>query len=197
MNKNRDTKEDLLLKSQELKRQADEILKDSDVVEIFSSYGEVRLVGSYALDVMSRPDLDIYVLTDEHNYEKLMSILGSVFSKNYFQQVCFANWLDTPRESGIIGYYLEPKVNIGKNRWKLDIWFMVRDQYKSYTEKFLELLTKDNPDEKRLTILELKNHYKDGEKYKGNINGKLIYKAVLEHGVKNYQEFEKYLKTTK
>ncbi len=186
----------LLLKSKEFKSQADEILKKTKIVELFSTYGEVKMVGSYPLDVMLREDLDIYVLVKEHSYAKVVEIITSLLSLNYFQQICFANWLDHSREKGLKGYYLEPKVNIGGNRWKLDIWFMTEDQYKFHTEKFLELLkNNENADKLRLKILELKNHYREGDKYQGNINGKLIYKAVLEHGVRTVEQFENYVKT--
>lgn len=185
------TKSNLSNVSAEYRKQAAKILKNSRVIELFSDYGTVKLVGSYALNVMLRPDLDIYVLTKKQDFEKLSKILNRLFSKNYFQQICFANWYDFSRESGIEGYYLEPKINIGKNRWKLDIWFMTEDQYKPHTEKFLGLLNNDfNPEIKRGIILELKNHFRDGEKYKGNINGKMIYKAVLEDGIKTPKEFE-------
>src|SRR5205823_2929524 len=105
------------------------ILKKSNILNILLDYGEIKLVGSYPLHVMLRPDLDMYVLAKKHDYEKCVKIVSSIFSMHYFQQICFANWLDYPRKSGNTGYYLEPRVTIGDNRWKLDIWLMTYNQY--------------------------------------------------------------------
>ncbi|MEK7497931.1 MAG: hypothetical protein AAB656_03360, partial [Patescibacteria group bacterium] len=129
-----DSKNNLSKFSAEYKRQADKILDDTGILKLFSTYGILKLVGSYPLNVMLRPDLDIYVVTKEHNFNRLTEIINKLISKNYFQQVCFANWQDFSRTSGVKGYYLETKINIGENRWKLDIWFMAEDQYKPYTE---------------------------------------------------------------
>ncbi len=184
-------KGDLFQISDEFKRQADQILYDSRIVELFSTYGEVKLVGSYPLNVMFRPDLDIYVLVKKYNFKKVTQIISDLISKNYFQQICFANWQDFSRDKGIKGYYLEPKINIGNNRWKLDIWFMTEDQYEPHTERFLDLMKKSlNPEETRQTILKFKDYFHEGEKYKNGVNGRMIYNAILLKGIKTPEELK-------
>ena len=187
----------LIQKSQEFKKQADEILKDSKLVEVLSKYGEIKFTGSYPLDVMMRPDLDVYAIAKENSREKMLEVVQGIFSSCYFDEIRFTNYLDFHKDQDDHkGYYFQPLVKIGENRWKLDIWLMTEDRYRPYTEHFLELLNKDsNPDEKRLAIIKLKNHYREGQKYRSGINGKMIYEAVLEHGINNVEDFEEYLKT--
>src|SRR5258708_2576900 len=186
----------LLQKSQEFKRQADEILSNFKLVEGLCKYGEVKFTGSYPLNVMMRPDLDVYAIAKENSKEKMLEVIHNIFSTVYFEEIRFTNYLDFHKDQDDHkGYYIQPHKRIGENKWKLDVWLMTEDRYEPHTEHFLDLLNKDeDADKKRLIILELKNYYREGEKYKKGINGRVIYEAVLEQGIKNVMEFEAYLK---
>ncbi|SRR5260221_10855475 len=186
---------ELLKRSKEFKKQADEILGRSKLVEVLSRYGEVKFTGSYPLNLMMRPDLDVYAIAKENSKEKMLEVVQGIFSSCYFDEIRFTNYLDFYKDQDDHkGYYFQPLVKIGDNRWKLDIWLMAENRYEPHTEHFLEILNKDpHANEKRLIILELKNHYKEGQKYKNNINGRKIYEAVLENEVKNVEEFERFL----
>jgi hypothetical protein len=185
----------LLSKSNQIKADADKLLAESNLVEILSLYGDVKFVGSYPLNVMLRSDLDVYAITKENNREKMLEIVQKIFASNYFDEICFANWNDfeIDNEVGIKGYYIQPFVTIGENRWKLDVWLMTEDQFKPYTEEFLELIKDDPNEEKRLAILKLKETFAEGEKYVTGINGKLIYKAVLQDNIRTPEQFKIYL----
>lgn len=189
-------KNQLLLQSRIIKKEADKILKESDLLNILKIYGEVKFVGSYALDVMLRPDLDVLVFSSKHDFSKLKETLKQIVIKNYFQQICFANWVDFRKQDTLNGYYIQPQIKIGNNNWKLDIWLLTRDQYKPQTERFAKLLKFEKKSEfKKLSILSLKNEFRKGSKYIKPIDGKLIYEAVLEKGVQNKPDFMKYLKS--
>ena len=57
----------LLEESKRIKVQADRILKESGIIEILKDYGEIKIGGSYPLDVMLRPDLDFFVVREKHD----------------------------------------------------------------------------------------------------------------------------------
>src|SRR5258706_3801423 len=179
MNQDKNSLE-LLHRSREIKNQAEKILNGSKLIEALSKYGEVKFTGSYPLDVMVRPDLDVYAIAKENSKDRMLEVIHDIFSSFYFEEIRFTNYLDFHKEQDDLkGYYIQPHIKIGENKWKLDIWLMTEDRYKPYTEHFLDLLNKDiHADEKRLMIIELKNHYREGQKYRNNINGKTIYETA-------------------
>lgn len=184
----------LLTKSNQIKSDAEKLLEESKIAEILSMYGDVKFVGSYPLNVMLRPDLDIYAI-GENNREKMLDIIQKIFVSNYFDEICFSNWVEFNQDQNLhSGYYIQTLATIGENRWKLDIWLMPESQFKTYTEEFLELIKDDPNEEKRLIILKLKEAFAEGKKYRKGVNGKLIYHAVLKDNITTVEEFEEYLK---
>src|SRR5260221_4555585 len=103
---------DLLINSNQIRCDEDRILNESNLVEILSSYGDVKFVGSYPLNVMLRPDLDVYAIAKENSREKMLEVFQKIFVSNYFDEICFANWNDfeMDNEVGIKGYYIQPSV---------------------------------------------------------------------------------------
>ena len=121
----------LIVESDKIKGQAGQILRDSDLEIILASYGVVKLTGSYPLNVMLRPDLDLYATVEKHDREKFKAVVDGLFAKNYFHEICYTNWSE--RIEGICGHYFQLKIEIGGIRWKLDVWLMTEDQYQPYT----------------------------------------------------------------
>ena len=190
----------LLEESKRIKSQADKILKESGIVEILQSYGEVKIGGSYALNVMLRPDLDLFVITNKHDWNKLLNIQSKIMKTKYFREFDFVNWIDFKEEVSdfMPGYYFQPWVPIDDQLWKIDVWLFTPEYDKSAgtTEHFKNLLS--NADEsKRIAILAIKEAMRQGKKYIEGVHGKLIYKAVLENGVTTLKDFEEFLRTQK
>src|SRR3989344_2197851 len=182
--------DDLIAQSQKLKHQADRILKESRLVEILTTYGNPKITGSYPLDVMLRPDLDIYVLTQHHDVKKMTTVISTLIENHYFNEIDFADWLNYSRK-GLIGYYLQPHTSLDGVDWKMDVWLIKENLYKPYTEEYIDLL-RASP-EKRKTILKIKNDLREGDKYIRGINGRKIYDAVLKHDIKNADGFKYFI----
>jgi hypothetical protein len=184
---------DLLKRSDEVKKEADKILSESKLLEILSQYGDVRVTGSYPLNTMLRPDLDVYAVTEKNDSEKMFQVMEKIIRGNYFEEVVLVNHEDFHKGDGWKGFYIQPKVTLGDRRWKLDVWLMEERDFRPYTQEFLELI-KDEPDsQKRLAILELKEKMSEGSKYVEGVDGKLIYEAVLKHGVRTEEEFRRFV----
>ena len=77
--------------SRRMKVQADRILKESKLVEILQGYGEVKILGSYALDLMLRPDLDLFVVTPKQDWENVLKLHAHLMKQRYFRDLNFAN----------------------------------------------------------------------------------------------------------
>jgi hypothetical protein len=187
----------LLIQSDQMKAVADRILRESGIIDVLKEYGEVKIGGSYALDVMLRPDIDLFVITPEHDWEKVTSVYSKIMARRYFREFDFVNWVDFDGE-GVVsmrGYYFQPWVPIDGRLWKMDIWLITADQDRSdsLTNHFKELLGREPDESKRIAILEIKKAMLEGKKYRNGVNGRLIYEAVLEGAVKSVEDFEKYL----
>ncbi len=187
----------LIEQSKATKAQADKILRESHILEILKEYGEVKIGGSYALDVMLRADLDLFVITKKHDWEKVIKIYDQLMRSKYFREFDFVNWVDFEDKSidPMKGYYFQPWVPIDDQLWKMDVWLVTPDQYNGSqsTDRFKELLDKETDDSKRIAILEIKEAMKQGKKYIKGVDGKLIYQAVLEHGIVDAESFKRFL----
>lgn len=186
----------LLEESKKVKVQADKILNESRILDVLKTYGEVKIGGSYTLDVMLRPDIDVFVVASHHDWDKILNIQTEIMKTKYFGELDFANWIDftDPTVTLLKGYYFQPRVQTDNELWKLDVWFLTPEYDKSAetTEHFKKIL--DVSDEsKRISILEIKEAMRQGRKYIDGVNGKLIYKAVLEHDIKTVDEFKIFL----
>lgn len=170
----------LIKKADFLKKEADSIVKESNIVNILSHLGDVHFVGGYYLNVIYRLDIDINVLSGCPDRDKALKVTNKLLKQGYFQTVGFADWKTFPKRGLPKGFYWELLVTKHKNSWKIDIWYLKPEEDHSVeaTEKFKSLLDK-NPS-KRIEILKLKRKYFNGTKYVGKATGFDIYTKILE-----------------
>lgn len=176
-------------KSKKFKRDADQLLEESKLLSILNKYGEVKLTGSYAYDLMMCGDIDIEVFGD-FTREKAQSILNDLISNTKFTGYMFFDWVKYEQPKWPKGYYIGFKQIMPgyKFQWKTDIWFM-KENRNSAIEYHNRLSNID--DETKGIILELKEYIKTSN---WQADSTQIYDAVLDHGVKTTKEFEEYLK---
>ncbi|MFC1735847.1 hypothetical protein ACFL1X_07000 [Candidatus Hydrogenedentota bacterium] len=187
----------ILRESEDLQSQADAILKESKVLDIFSSSGKVHLAGSYRLRLLVRPDIDIIVTAEGPSREKAVAATKQLLDDGYFQSVVFIDhlsWqerLDAKMDAHGFYWHLDlPKY--GK-QWKCDVWYLCpkEDLFVPQTERFEALL--DQYPEARKSILRLKNELREGKGYRGKATGTRITSAVLEHGIVDSKGLETFL----
>jgi len=190
----------VLEESKEIKIEADKLLLESKIFDLLETYGEVKIGGSYALDTMIRRDLDFFAITHNHDINKVAEINSQIIKSKYFHIVHYGNWHEfkpQPHESNAVeGYYFALYCWVNGFEWKSDVWLITSDQDKTAetTDHFSNLLDKEIDERKRISILEIKKDMREGSKYIEGVDGKLIYKAVLEHSVKNTEEFNEFIK---
>lgn len=173
---------DPLAISTKFKSEADEIFQQTKLLDVLSAYGTVHIIGSYVLDVMARPDLDIFVTASENDLQKAKAIMHQILDLDYFYEIAFADHVAVQLWSNIRGYYIQPHKLIGDHDWKLDIWLSTDEFFNNKTQEYLTRLEKsDKTAELRAKIIELKLHFRNGEKYRDKINGEKIYKTVLDN----------------
>lgn len=168
------------------------ILKDLHLIEILSKFGEVHIVGSVALGLMSWPDIDLIVLAKPNvkNFIKLVSDLFPmrlVYSMNIqdFRKSIYPN-----RPKGLYcGLQYIEKPNIF---WKIDIWFLLKSEDRALS--MVEWVKDNMNEEMRRKILRIKNQMRDKLENGKQISGMEVYKAVIEKNVTSLTEFENIIK---
>jgi hypothetical protein len=60
-----------------LKHEAERIIEELDLLRLLSAYGEARIVGSVALDLIVKLDIDIHLLVDNQD---ILEVVNGVYN---------------------------------------------------------------------------------------------------------------------
>src|SRR4030067_1845380 len=114
-----------LERAAKLRQEADDVLEQIGLHEILSPYGKVFPSGSYFLDVMVYPDIDLYIT--KVSLEQLFEIGAQIANCELVTQVVCEKSDDPVHLPD--GLYLKPRVNHGD--WgrpgKIDIWSLAAE----------------------------------------------------------------------
>ena len=169
-----------------LRDEAFQIIEAFGFLEMLGQYGDARLVGSVALDLVVKPDIDFHLVIDKSDVVNVAeSIMGSLIADERILEIRVSDYLE--KDSLKIGIDSLP----GRSAdWSIDIWITSDVSTTGFedTERIRSLLNEDN----REKILELKRFYfRKGELHDGMSS--IIYRAVLDEAISNLEEFPKYL----
>jgi hypothetical protein len=166
--------------------EAEEIIRELALLDLLSRYGDARVVGSVALDLVVKLDIDIHLLVAA---DDLLAVVDSVYRQ----------LLDRPRvrEVRISDYRDEGAVKIGIDRypgpsgtWSIDLWITNRVETTAFAT--VERLRRELLPEHRQAILAIKRHYDRQGLLRDGLSSR-IYEAVLAGGVRSVKAFEAYL----
>ena len=176
-------------RSRALKQEADEVLALIGLNELVASIGPLMSTGSYFMDLMMYPDIDVNLpLTTP---DKLLGV-GVDLSK----LACVKKLRYLRGGEGDLrdSFYLKPEISYGNwgRLWKVDIW--------SHPAPFLEKSHAEMTDLKsrmtaahRTLILDTKYRLLTPEGRTPMYSGIFIYRAVINHGMTQQTEIETYL----
>lgn len=172
-----------------LHQDAEGIIQDINLVGLLSKYGELKIVGSYALELMAWEDIDVLV-KGEPNYDKFLEVVNVLFKKENVYSLNIQDFRKSIYPDRPQGIYCGIKYLKSKDTfWKIDIWFLPESSAEDVVEEVKNKLT----DETREIILTIKNEMREKTKHGKEVSGMDVYKAVLDNGVKNLEEFKGYL----
>jgi len=165
---------DLVKFSNSLHLEADALLKKTDLIKKLSKYGEVRISGSYDLNLMMDGDIDLFVINKNFSKKKSVHILQDLIIKNDFGGYLYYDWSTRSHIGFPKGYYIGLKTEFKKRKWKVDVW-LVNETFKP-TEKLVNSIKSKLNKKNISTILRLKYNAK---KQGLNLRSSDIYKKVL------------------
>jgi hypothetical protein len=175
-----------------LKAEADNLLDTVHVFDILGRYSRIYPTGSYFLNLMVYPDIDIMI--DKVPVQTMFTIGGRLASSPQVFEVKFEKaGPDDPLVAN--GLYLKPRIRWGSwgRPWKIDIWSLDYAQIERKLiemRKFQSLLTPAL----RECILGYKIAHLTPEGRTPMYSGYFIYKAVLEEGLTEDEEISAYLR---
>jgi hypothetical protein len=176
-------------RARRLREEADLVLAEVSLYSILSPYGRIVFTGSYFLDLMMYPDIDLYIPTV--SIDQLFEIGARLASAEKVLQVVFER-STTPDLPG--GLYLKPRIAYGDwgRPWKIDIWSLddavVEDKMRDMV-RWREILTEPL----REQILAYKYSVLTALNRTPMYSGYFVYKAFLDEGLSDFGDVTRYL----
>lgn len=177
-------------RSVKLKLEADRLLKEIRLAERCQEIGPLTPTGSYYLDLMIYPDIDLYL--PPTTPRQLFEIAAWLVEQHPVQRVYFLNGGPGPLKDAL---YIKPVIAVGKweRPWKIDIWAV--DQ--SYIDEKQAELSDQNyrmtPDQRDL-ILAYKFSILNAQGRTPYFSGIHIYHAEIDHGLTQFADISAYLR---
>jgi hypothetical protein len=180
---------DPLERSAALRQEADLVLEQVRLHEILRPYGPIVPTGSYYLDVMVYPDIDLYI--SKVSIEELFAIGGQFAACERVFQVIFekSRTADLPG-----GLYLKPRIEYGAwgRPWKIDIWSLDDSVIEAKMEPMLRFRGAMTA-ELRERILRYKVSVLTENHRTPMYSGYFICRAFIDEGLTNFDEVSRYL----
>ena len=176
----------LLKYSNDRKKTAEKILKETGIVAVLKQFGKVMFVGSFANNTMIKPDIDIVIKAkNKPEMNKILLFLKKFISNN---RKFFGEWTEDRKSlSGkSIHFFYRDELD-----WKFDVLLTTKTEKKSL--KLQSQISRAVLNKKiRNDILTLKYYF---YKRKLRLNGLSvhIYNAVIKEKIKDIKNFMKYL----
>ncbi|UIK04207.1 hypothetical protein [Neorhizobium galegae] len=193
----------ILEKQAELQAQADAIVSALDLDDILGAVGNPVRVGSSALGLMVRRDIDITTVCEKLDGATHAAVAGIGRDLTLHPRIGalkFRNdtglWNTAPQDYPD-GLYLGAtyRTETGED-WNLDIWFIDEPDRQPDLEHLKTLLPRLT-DTARETILVIKAELAAMTPKGGKpAPSALVYEAVVDHGVKTTAEFERWMART-
>lgn len=154
-------------------KQATSLLENSDVVNLLSEFGTVVVVGSYAFDLMTEPDIDLVVITDTPK-ESSEKALEKISKLHLFQKLEYGDFQTFPRQNRPPYFILNMRTPHEGESWEIETWFLPEAREKIAFTEIMQSITQ----EQRGEILKLKLERKRSGTSKQKLSSYEIYKKV-------------------
>lgn len=180
---------DPLIHASRLRREAEDLLVSLDIAGVLGQYGPVSFVGSFFLDLMAYPDIDIN--TTGLSLEQVFQFAVRISNDQRVRQVIFERG-EQPDVKG--GLYLKFRVRAGEwgRPWKIDLWTFPPALYRqrlAENQHFKDRLTPVL----REQILRYKLSILTPQLRTPKYSGYWIYRAFLDEGLRDFKQVSAYL----
>ena len=174
----------------ENRQRAMRIIEATRIKEIWEQAGAtINLVGSLRMGLLVKHrDIDFHIYSSPLSVEESFAAVSQLAQHPAIKRVEYANLLDTEEQCiEWHAWYCEKD----EEPWQIDMIHILKgSKFDGYFERMADRITEVLTPEQRDTILTLKYDTPDDLK----IMGIEYYRAVIEGGVKNFGQFDKWRK---
>ena len=186
----------LLERQDRLQDEARSILTKLRLPGRLSLIGRPLQVGSSALGLMVRRDLDITVICAELDLKRVAKLCSELICLEGIKNLRFQNRIDrseqtTPTITNDLQISLSSQLD-NERTWNIQVRLIDEPERQLDLQHIKSLPTKLNPLNREL-ILTIKNEWYQRPEYGTSVTGYLICDAVLNQGVTSLKEFEQWM----
>jgi hypothetical protein len=181
-----------LLEAADTRReQALTILDRTELLNRWNTIGSVELVGSVALNVIAKPDIDLAIFVDEFAPRRGFEALLPLVDDPTVLEIAYVD----ARQQPINGLYWKMMILHDGEPWQVDTWALTRDRDQDSEDEVtratrLQAEAIRQRPRARATILRIKHEARDlGEL----VHGRWLYEAVVDCGVTSYDEYLRWM----
>ncbi|MHA2601545.1 MAG: hypothetical protein AM324_005365 [Candidatus Thorarchaeota archaeon SMTZ1-83] len=173
-----------------LREEAEQIVEALDILDLLNAYGHARIVGSVALDLIVKRDIDIHTLVLLNDLlEVAQHLLRVLLRTDGIREVRVTDF----RERDSMKLTVDEYQGVS-GKWTIDFWLTTNVSTTGF--EVVEALEGNLDEEQREAILNIKRHYHIRGLLQNGISN-LIYRAVAEDDVRDLNHFEQWLSKTR
>jgi hypothetical protein len=177
-----------------LRTQADKMLATTKIMDVFAKHGRLSPIGgSYKYELMMFPDLDIELLADTVTKKDFASLLADLAANPAIKGISATDTINfkLAKQPYPKGYWIGVDIPFENDRWGIDCWLQQPDwgtdqKEGEYAERLMNL-----DQSGRDAVLAIKYHLIRKGTYGKRYQSGDVYNAVLEHGIRSVEDFEK------
>jgi hypothetical protein len=163
---------------------AHELLRELNLIERWSAYGDVTVVGSVAIELVVAPDIDLEIRSEAPRVADGFAVMGVLAELPQVRRITYLDARDRHEQ----GQYWKLEYETADDTWTVDMWVFGPDAPGGgpLAEALRAVLTPDTRD----AILAIKEEAATrGER----AHGYWLYQAVLDGGAASYDEYRDWL----
>lgn len=175
-----------------LRTQADKMLAETKILDVFAKYGRLSPIGgSYLYGLMVYPDLDIGLLADTVTKQDFANLLKDLAAHDAVRRLSTADTINfnLSKRPAPKGYWIGVEIPFENDRWGIDCWLQQpdwgTDQKDDYADRLVNLdqAAKD-------AVLAIKYELIRNGTYGKQYLSSDVYDAVLNRGVRTKEDFQ-------
>lgn len=180
------------MESQTIRQKADRILYGMGLLDMLREIGTPHIIGSYQMDMMAWNDLDIDIENDGMSRSKLYRLTGQILETFH---PCWYEAKEERTPEGKTVWFHGFEAMVGGELWNMDLWFFDWGTIEA-AERYCDGISQSAAASQREQIIYIKRELiKRGLYSYDKFHSTDVYRAVLEMGIKNTDEFlERYVK---
>ena len=168
---------------------ADDLMYNHGLLKLLQKYGEIYIVGSYRMEIMTWNDIDFYLDQSGLDAQNYYGLSSDIIRE--MMPCLFNGEIDIKKGVAFLGF----ETRISGDRWNIDIWWKDKTQIDAsmaYANDIVHLIHKKP--ELRDAVINIKQELiarglYGFDKGKKHYHSKEIYDAVFDEGIFTAEQF--------